>query len=311
MLIDREVLRLVLLEQCGGNLDNAVETLLAMQASSTATPTPSRPKQSSSPSSRSSQAAHSPSTTKRVYGPNEAILYDDNMREITLTDDFLQPPSFYLSTYYGLDAVQINNLQNNQRSQKEVQRALAKKPKKQLINIDARIIGQWTNLMGKYRFKNREHMDRLRDEMEFKSLNHCGSLVRVIFMMKLYQRLCNESGSLMNDKCGELMHQYLSERGFKEYSLTQLINDCNHLTQYHKFGGDHLKSMLDINERTKMENLLRSYFGHCDVMNCNIIQRIMFKDETQKKDEQSGNTEINSERDIVDKYHRVFFHPLN
>eukprot|EP01083_Nonionella_stella_P124066 374307_1 len=34
MLVDREVLRLVLMEQCQGNLDNAVESLLTMQSTS-------------------------------------------------------------------------------------------------------------------------------------------------------------------------------------------------------------------------------------------------------------------------------------
>ena len=108
------------------------------------------------------------------------------------------------------------------------------------------------------------------------------------------------------------MNEYLSDRGFREYSLTQLINDCNHLTQYHKFGGDHLKTMLDINERNKMENMMRSYFGYVDVMTCNVIKRIMNKEENKNKDESNQQqTEIDVLRDILDKYHRMFYHPLN
>merc|ERR1719461_838943 len=87
--------------------------------------------------------------------------------------------------------------------------------------------------------------------MECSELTRCGSFVRVIFMMKLYQRVCNESGDKMNEQAGELMHEYLN-RGFKEYSLIQLINDCNHLMQYHQFGGEHLKNMVDVAQRSLM-----------------------------------------------------------
>lgn len=318
MLVDREVLRLVLMEQCQGNLDNAVETLLAMQSSSAPQGyTQAVPSQQASNSSL--KASTSPSmVARRAYKANESILYDDNMRPIIMTDDFLQPPSFYLATYYGLNAAQIENLQIQQRAQSEVEKELTRRRQTQQsapreISLDASIVGQWTQLLKKYKFKDMQTMERVRDEMECKALNRCGSLVRVIFMMKLYQRLCNESGSDMNDKSGYLMHAYLS-RGFKEYSLTQLINDCNHITQYHKFGGDALKSMLDMTERNKMENAMRSYFGHCDVMHCKIIQRICGRqDESNQENKGDAKqvSDIEVEQDIVDKYHRVFFHPLN
>ena len=322
MLMDREVLRLVLMEQCQGNLDNAVETLLAMQAMSTGqgqppvsssispsqSPAKSQAKRAASPSSKSSSSVSSP----RIYGPNESILYDDNMRPINMTDDFLQPPSFYLTTYYGLNAKQINNLQLQVQAQNEVARQLAKRPKKRAgISVDRSIIQQWENLMIKYKFKDEKTMAKL-CEVESKSLNHCGSLVRVIFMMKLYDRICNESGSEMNNKCGEIMYEYLSERGFREYSLTQFINDCNHLTQFYKFGGEQLKLILDINERNRIQNMMRSYFGERDVMTDNVIKRIMAKDDNKNKDDAKAQTsESDVYRDIFDKYHRIFYHPLN
>eukprot|EP00483_Globobulimina_turgida_P008409 UN08426 len=141
--------------------------------------------------------------------------------------------------------------------------------------------------------------------MECKSLNRCGSLVRVIFMMKLYHRLCNESGQIMNATCGQLMNGYLS-RGFKEYSLIQLINDCNHLMQCHSFGGDSLKSVVDEKKRGELLNEIRAYFGFCDVMKCRIIERILARQDNN--DNKDVKDEIDVERDIVDKYHRVFFH---
>merc|ERR1712154_91805 len=142
---------------------------------------------------------------------------------------------------------------------------------------------------------------------ECKSLNRCGSLVRVIFMMKLYQRLCNESGAKMNEVSGELIDLYLKR--FKEYSLIQLINDCNHLMQYHQFGGDSICKIIDKNERNKIQNTMTGYFGHCDVMHCKIIQRILQRQDND--DNKDKLNDIDVERDIVDKYHRVFFHPLN
>ena len=126
--------------------------------------------------------------------------------------------------------------------------------------------------------------------------------------MNLYQRLCNESGERMNEICGELMHEYLT-KGFREYSLIQLINDCNHLTQYHKFGGDALKAMTDFAKRNELANEMGSYFGHCDVMQCKIIQRICARQDND--DNKAQMSDIDVERDIVDKYHRVFFHPFN
>eukprot|EP01084_Bolivina_argentea_P108192 193346_1 len=230
----------------------------------------------------------------------ENILYDNNMRPITLNDNFLQPPSHFLSKYYGMNSTQIANMQ----IQNEVSKQLKNNPPPK-IHIDASIIGQWTNLLKRYKFKDKETMSKL-CSMECKSLQRCGSLVRVIFMMKLYHRLCNESGKAMNDQCAQLMHEYLS-RGFKEYSLIQLINDCNHLTQYHSFGGDTLKSIIDEKERNKILTEIRAYFGFCDVMNCRIIQRILARQDNN--DNKDVKNEIEVERDIVDKYHRVFFHP--
>merc|ERR1712228_623422 len=269
--MDREVLRLVLMEQCEGNLDNAVEALLAMQSSSN--------------QMGGTQAIASSKSTPSKSRTNEVALFDNRMRPITVSMDFLQPPSFYLSKDYGLSVHQISNLQiQNDAVQ---QSSTTATPKTQRISIDASIINQWTNLMKRYKFKNQATMERI-SKTECKSLNRCGSLVRVIFMMKLYQRLCNESGSRMNEQCGELMHEYLT-RGFKEYSLIQLMND--------------------IQKRNKLETGMRSYFGHCDVMNCKIIQRILAR---QDNDDNKGKmTCVEVEQDIVDKYHRVFYHPLN
>merc|ERR1712228_963446 len=263
--MDREVLRLVLMEQCEGNLDNAVEALLAMQSSSN--------------QMGGTQAIASSKSTPSKSRTNEVALFDNLMRPITVSMDFLQPPSFYLSKDYGLSVHQISNLQiQNDAVQ---QSSTTATPKTQRISIDASIINQWTNLMKRYKFKNQATMERI-SKMECKSLNRCGSLVRVIFMMKLYNRLCNESGAAMNEKSGELMHEYLS-RGFKEYSLIQLINDCNHLMQYHQFGGEHLKNMVDESRQILMRSQMREYFGHCDVMNCKIIQRILARQEMNEE----------------------------
>eukprot|EP01084_Bolivina_argentea_P280024 478804_1 len=72
MLIDREVLRVVLMDQCQGNLDNAVEIL-------------------------STQTLSPLQTVAQSNTKPEIILYDNNMTPIKLNDDFLQPPSYYLS----------------------------------------------------------------------------------------------------------------------------------------------------------------------------------------------------------------------
>merc|ERR1712130_601161 len=222
------------------------------------------------------------------------------MRPITVSNDFLQPPSFYLSKYHGLSAHEIANIQGQGDAVLSPPRSSPRK-----ISIDPSIVAQWDNLMKRYKFKDAATMERM-SKTESKSLRKCGSLVRVIFMMKLYQRLCNESGAKMNEICGEQMHEYLT-RGFKEYSLIQLMNDCNHLTQYHEFGA--LKTMNDIQKRNKLETGMRGYFGHCDVMNCKIIQRILMRQDNNDNKEKMTCVEV--ERDIVDKYHRVFFHPLN
>ena len=84
--MDREVLRLVLMEQCQGNLDNAVEALLAMQASPT--------------QKGGSQSVKSTKSTPTQSTSHGAIIFDDRMRPITVTNDFLQPPSFYLTKDY-------------------------------------------------------------------------------------------------------------------------------------------------------------------------------------------------------------------
>ena len=235
-------------------------------------------------------------------------MYDGNMRPITVSTDFLQPPSYYLSTCYGLSASQIQNLQIQQQAQSEVARQLELNKKQKTsspsIYIDPSIVRQWTNLMKRYKFGNAKQMAN----EEPRPLNRSGALVRVIFMMKLYQRVCNESGSAMNEQAGLLMHEYLS-RGFKEYSLIQLINDCNHLMQYHKFGGEHLKNMSE-QQRTLKVNQMREYFGHCDVFKCRIIQRILTRQD-MNEERKKKLTDIEVEMDIVDKYHRVFFHPLN
>eukprot|EP01083_Nonionella_stella_P012524 35531_1 len=291
-MMDREVLRLVLVEQCQGNLDTAVETLLAMQVSSS-----SGSKQDGTQVANTSAPKSNPNAPKS--NPNETVLYDNNMRPIIISDSFLQPPSYLLWKEYNLNTSQIERLLNTGNAVTKGASA---------IYIDPTIIAQWRQLMKKYKFKDVASMDALCSNSECKSLNRCGSLIRVIFMMKLYHRLCNELGQQMNAQSAELMFEYLS-RGFQEYSLIQLINDCNHLTQYHQLGGDQIKCISDHKKRDKLVNEMVSYFGFCDVMHCRIIQRILQRqDNNDNKDKKS---DIDVERDIVDKYHRVFYHPLN
>ena len=162
MTMDREVLRLVLMEQCQGNLDNAVEALLAMQAS----PSQAIASTKSSPPSKSNST--------------EVALFDNRMRPITVSKDFLQPPSFYLTKDYGLTSQAISNLQMQNEA---VAQSSTATPKTQRICIDASIVGQWTTLMQRYSFKDQATMDRICKE-ECKLLHRCGSLVRVIFMVR-------------------------------------------------------------------------------------------------------------------------------
>merc|ERR1712130_757965 len=210
------------------------------------------------------------------------------MRPITVSNDFLQPPSFYLSKYHGLSAHEIANIQGQGDAVLSPPRSSPRK-----ISIDPSIVAQWDNLMKRYKFKDAATMERM-SKTESKSLRKCGSLVRVIFMMKLYQRLCNESGDQMNEMSGELMHEYLT-RGFKEYSLIQLINDCNHLIQYYGFGS--VKEIKDVEKRNQMAAQMRSYFGYQDVMTCRIVQRILARQDNNDNKEKMSDIEV--ERDIV------------
>eukprot|EP01084_Bolivina_argentea_P259694 438280_1 len=91
LLMDREVLRLVLMEQCDGNLDTAVDTLLAMQSSQS-----------------KSQPSKQSNSNKPAQPSNEEILYDDNMIPITISDNFLQPPSHFLRKYYNVIEVKYD-----------------------------------------------------------------------------------------------------------------------------------------------------------------------------------------------------------
>merc|ERR1712154_267586 len=97
----------------------------------------------------------------------------------------------------------------------------------------------------------------------------------------------------------------ISGQRFKEYSLIQLINDCNHLIQYHKFGGDNLKNMRDEGARSLMRNQMREYFGHQDVFTCRVIKRIWARQDMDEE-AKAKMTAIEVETDIVDKYHRMF-----
>eukprot|EP01084_Bolivina_argentea_P103623 185587_1 len=82
MLVDREVLRLVLMEQCQGNLDNAVESLLTMQSTSQT--------QQPKPTMVVSSSNNNNNNANNIVKVEENILYDNNMRPITLNDNFLQ-----------------------------------------------------------------------------------------------------------------------------------------------------------------------------------------------------------------------------
>eukprot|EP01084_Bolivina_argentea_P103624 185588_1 len=73
MLVDREVLRLVLMEQCQGNLDNAVESLLTMQSTSqTQQPKPTMVVSSSNNNNNGPKAL--------ILAPTQELIYQiDNV----------------------------------------------------------------------------------------------------------------------------------------------------------------------------------------------------------------------------------------
>merc|ERR1712173_333892 len=79
--VDRDVIHMILIEGCGGNMENAVEALLSMTGGVPQTQTP--PKQASKPQQKN----------------NARRASQQQQSSVNLADDFLRPPSYFLSKY--------------------------------------------------------------------------------------------------------------------------------------------------------------------------------------------------------------------
>merc|ERR1719356_2133208 len=80
--VDRDVIHMILIEGCGGNMESAVEALLAM--------TGGVPQSQQQPSKQQQQQKQKQAQTSKS---------SQQQSSVNLADDFLRPPSYFLAKY--------------------------------------------------------------------------------------------------------------------------------------------------------------------------------------------------------------------
>merc|ERR1719356_2248824 len=93
--VDRDVIHMILIEGCGGNMESAVEALLTMTGGISQSQSQSQPKPKPKPKPKPEQQ-------------------QQHQSSINLPDDFLRPPSYFLSKYESSHEIDKESAQQRQ-----------------------------------------------------------------------------------------------------------------------------------------------------------------------------------------------------
>eukprot|EP00484_Ammonia_sp_Unknown_P000361 CAMPEP_0197023612 /NCGR_PEP_ID=MMETSP1384-20130603/4281_1 /TAXON_ID=29189 /ORGANISM="Ammonia sp." /LENGTH=341 /DNA_ID=CAMNT_0042451853 /DNA_START=29 /DNA_END=1054 /DNA_ORIENTATION=+ len=115
--VDRDVVHMILIEGCGGNMESAVEALLTMtggvteKSGSKSKARAAQPPRSQSQSQSQSQA-QAPSNAPQSQSQSQAQAQPQSF--LNLPDDFLRPPSYFLSKYENAHDYDFGSAQDRQ-----------------------------------------------------------------------------------------------------------------------------------------------------------------------------------------------------
>eukprot|EP01084_Bolivina_argentea_P007678 14429_1 len=213
--VDRDVIHMILIEGCGGNMESAVEALLTMTGGI------STPSQEQSKSKKPSQQQQQQSEQQL-----EPQL-------INLPDDFLRPPSYFLSKYESSHEIDVERAQKRQIIEDEIfAKAIFEDS---LFTADLHANPEWVleeinknqnknQNKNKYKYKNKKFLWRDEEENGNIDLDNIDPSDLNARKISFKQRF-NTLGNTAKQKLGILAHKL--QRNKQESKLKNNKNNKN------------------------------------------------------------------------------------